>query len=347
MDYLKLVQKTLNLVGGPRDTTHIEHCSTRLSLHDKKLVDSSELEKAPGVIGVRVNAQCQIVIGKEVADICNALKRLVAGKQTTSDKTRAKKKWGAVIVDFVISVFQPLIPAIAGGGVLKSLLIILDMVGWLSKETSTYKVLDSIGTAPIYFLPLLVAITTATKLKVNILLAISAVSVLVLPSLTAIMAKGTTFLIFDFKNIPYAIQAVATVVLAGTLLFIVAAGIHKPLLPYAEAAMGQFGRETLYLPASLAHNIAEAGACLAITIKSKDKSMKSTAQSSGLSALCGITEPALYGITLLNKKVLYSVMIGSVIGGGILSYMSVAAFALVGPCLVSISIFSLRIPHTA
>ncbi|NIY49992.1 PTS transporter subunit EIIC, partial [Cedecea colo] len=133
---------------------------------------------------------------------------------------------------------------------------------------------------------------------------------------------------------------VATAVLAGALPFIVAAGMHKPLLPYAVAAMGQFGRETLYLPASLAHNIAEAGACLAITIKSKDKSMKSTALSSGLSALCGITEPALYGITLLNKKVLYAVVIGSVIGGGFLSYMAVAAFALVGPSLASISIFA-------
>ncbi|WP_416414276.1 beta-glucoside-specific PTS transporter subunit IIABC [Pantoea sp. App145] len=412
MDYENTGRQILDLIGGPSNIEHIEHCSTRLrlSLHDNKLVDSSKLEKVPGVIGVRVNAQCQIVIGKEVADVCNALKRLVAGKQTTRDKARAKKKWGAVIVDFVISVFQPLIPAIAGGGVLKSLLIILDMVGWLSKETSTYKVLDSIGTAPIYFLPLLVAITTATKLKVNILLAVSAVSVLILPSLTAMMAKGTTFLIFDIKNIPYATQVfpaiicvlfyaqtekffnryspsalkiflapmmsllvtvpvtllflgplgyelgsalatvilwlygkfgfVATAVLAGALPFIVAAGMHKPLLPYAVAAMGQFGRETLYLPASLAHNIAEAGACLAITIKSKDKSMKSTALSSGLSALCGITEPALYGITLLNKKVLYSVMIGSVIGGGFLSYMAVAAFALVGPGLASISIFA-------
>ncbi|NIY50001.1 PTS transporter subunit EIIC, partial [Cedecea colo] len=302
-------------------------------------------------IGVRVNVQCQIIIGKEVADVCNALKKLVAGKQTTGDRLPTRKKWGAVIVDFVISVFQPLVPAIAGGGVLKSLLIILDMVGWLSKDTSTYKVLDSIGTAPIYFLPLLVAITTATKLKVNVLLAVSAVSVLILPSLTAMMTKGTTFLMFDIQNIPYATQVfpailcvlfyaqtekffnryspsalktflapmmsllvtvpvtllflgplgyelgsalatailwlygkfgfVATAVLAGALPFIVAAGMHKPLLPYAVAAMGQFGRETLYLPASLAHNIAEAGACLAITIKSKDKSMKSTALSSG------------------------------------------------------------------
>lgn len=293
MDSKKTAQQIVKLSGGASNFEHIEHCSTRLwlSLNDKKLVEQPQLKKVPGVIGVNVNGQCQIVIDKELSNVCDAIEGLVEGKQTAGDKAHTKKKWGAVIVDFLISVFQPLIPAIAGGGVLKLLLIILDMVGWLSKGASTYKVLDRIGTALIYFLPLLVAITTATKLKINFLLAVPA-------------------------------------------------GIHKPLLSNAVAAMGQFGRVALYLPASLAHNIAEAGACSAILIKRKDNSMKSAALSSALSAQCGITERALYGITLLNKKVLFFVMIGSVIGGSFLSYMVVAAFSLTGPGLASISIFA-------
>ncbi|MFZ4215775.1 glucose PTS transporter subunit IIA, partial [Pantoea endophytica] len=292
----------------------------------------------------------------------------------------------------------------------KSLLIIFDMVGWLSKDTSTYKILDSIGTAPIYFLPLLVAITTATKLKVNILLALTAVSVLLLPSLTTLTAQGATFLTLDVKGISYASQVfpailcvifyaqterffnrytpstlrgflapmlslmitvpvtllflgplgyelgsllatvilwmygkfgfIATALLAGGLPFIVAAGMHKPLLPYAVTSMGQLGKESLYLPASLAHNIAEAGACLAVSLKTKDKTFKATALTSSISALFGITEPALYGITLLNKKVLMSVIIGSALGGGFMSLMAVSAFALVPPSLASISIFA-------
>ena len=56
---------------------------------------------------------------------------------------------------------------------------------------------------------------------------------------------------------------IATGLLAGGLPFIVAAGMHKPFLPYAIMSMGQTGKESLYNPASLAHNIAEAGACLA------------------------------------------------------------------------------------
>jgi PTS system beta-glucosides-specific IIC component len=115
--------------------------------------------------------------------------------------------------------------------------------------------------------------------------------------------------------------------------------MHKPMLPYAVASMSQFGREMLYLPASLAHNIAESGACLAIALKSKDKVLKSTAFSAGISALFGITEPALYGVTLLNKKALYSVILGSIVGGAFIGWMAIQAFALVGPGLASISMF--------
>lgn len=309
----------------------------------------------------------------------------------------------------MISVFQPLVPAIAGGGVLKSLLLLLDVMGWLSRDSSTYKVLDNIGSAPLYFLPILVAITTAMKLKVNVLVAVSAVSVMVLPAMTKQLADGTAFMSFDLRNVAYASQVfpailcvlfyarteklfnryspgalriflspmlsllvtvpvtllilgplgyelgaglatvilwlygklgfVATGLLAAALPFMVAAGMHKPMLPYAVASISQFGREMLYLPASLAHNIAESGACLAIALKSKDKVLKSTAFSAGISALFGITEPALYGVTLLNKKALYSVILGSIVGGAFIGWMAIQAFALVGPGLASISMF--------
>lgn len=76
---------------------------------------------------------------------------------------------------------------------LKSLLLLMDAIGWMSRDSSTYKVLDSIGTAPLYFLPILVAITTAMKLKVNILVAVSAASVMILPSMTKQLAEGAVY----------------------------------------------------------------------------------------------------------------------------------------------------------
>lgn len=413
MNHLQTALDIITHVGGAENIEHLEHCSTRLrlSLYDNAKVDQRALEKIPGVLGVRINVQCQVIVGHEVVQVYEAATSLVGPQSNVpaSGEKTAKAGRGAQIVDFVISVFQPLVPAIAGGGVLKSLLLLMDVMGWLTRDSSTYKVLDNIGSAPLYFLPILVAITTAMKLKVNVLVAVSAVSVMVLPAMTKQLADGTVFLSFDLKNVAYASQVfpailcvlfyaqteklfnryspgalriflspmlsllvtvpvtllilgplgyelgaglatvilwlysklgfVATGLLAAALPFMVAAGMHKPMLPYAVASMSQFGREMLYLPASLAHNIAESGACLAIALRTKDKVLKSTAFSAGISALFGITEPALYGVTLLNKKALYSVIIGSVVGGAFIGWMAIEAFALVGPGLASISMF--------
>lgn len=411
MNHLQTALEIIALVGGAENIEHIEHCSTRLrlSLYDNGKVNEAALAKVDGVLGVRVNVQCQVIIGHDVVQVFEAVRSLVGSPQAGGQYAPARISRGAQIVDFVISVFQPLVPAIAGGGVLKSLLLLLDVMGWLSRDSSTYKVLDNIGSAPLYFLPILVAITTAMKLKVNVLVAVSAVSVMVLPAMTKQLADGTVFMSFDLRNVSYASQVfpailcvlfyaqteklfnryspgalriflspmlsllvtvpvtllilgplgyelgaglatvilwlygklgfVATALLAAALPFMVAAGMHKPMLPYAVASMSQFGREMLYLPASLAHNIAESGACLAIALKSKDKVLKSTAFSAGISALFGITEPALYGVTLLNKKALYSVILGSIVGGAFIGWMAIQAFALVGPGLASISMF--------
>lgn len=411
MNHLQTALDIIAQVGGAENIEHLEHCSTRLrlSLYDNSKVNETELAKIDGVLGVRVNVQCQVIIGHEVVQVYEAARSLVGSPQANAPAQTAKPNRGAQIVDFVISVFQPLVPAIAGGGVLKSLLLLLDVLGWLSRDSSTYKVLDNIGSAPLYFLPILVAITTATKLKVNVLVAVSAVAVMVLPAMTKQLADGAEFMSFDLRNVAYASQVfpailcvlfyaqteklfnryspgalriflspmlsllvtvpvtllilgplgyelgaglatvilwlygklgfVATGLLAAALPFMVAAGMHKPMLPYAVASMSQFGREMLYLPASLAHNIAESGACLAIALKSKDKVLKSTAFSAGISALFGITEPALYGVTLLNKKALYSVIAGSLVGGAFIGWMAIEAFALVGPGLASISMF--------
>lgn len=413
MNHQKTAQDIIRLVGGVENIAHVEHCSTRLrlSLNDNQKVQLTALEALPGVLGVRLNVQCQVIIGNEVVQLYEAVRALTETQsaQDTAPATSSKGSLAARGVDFVISIFQPLIPAIAGGGVLKSLLLLLDLLGWLSRSSSTYKVLDNIGSAPLYFLPILVAITTALKLKVNVLVAVSAVSTLLLPAMTKQLADGTVFLSFSLQNIAYASQVfpailcvlfyaqteklfnryspgavriflspmlsllvtvpvtllilgplgyqlgsglaslilflyakmgfVATALLAAVLPFMVASGMHKPMIPYAVSSMSQFGREMLYLPASLAHNIAESGACFAIALRTKDKTLRSTAISAAISALFGITEPALYGVTLLNKKALYSVIIGSVIGGAFLGWMAIEAFALVGPGLASISMF--------
>ena len=74
-------------------------------------------------------------------------------------------------------------------------------------------------------------------------------------------------------------------------------------------------------------------------MRTKDKALRSTAISAAVSALFGITEPALYGVTILHKRVLYGVMIGSAIGGASLGMMAVEAYVAVGPGLATMSMF--------
>lgn len=403
----------VELIGGKENIAHLEHCSTRLrfTLKDNSLVQKDALEKVDGVIGVRQNVQCQVIIGNDVVEVYDEVMN-VLGHELTADggsEGKQKQSWGAVLLDFIISIFQPLIPAVAGGGVLKSLLLLASVTGLMDNMSQTYQILNLIGGAPLYFLPILVAITTANKLKVNQLVAVSAVGALILPELTTLLTDGAAFMGFGLQNIAYASQVfpailtvlfyaqieklftrispkpiriffvpmmslvitvpvallilgplgfevgtifsaaiiwlyahlgwVATGILAAVLPLMVVTGMHKAMIPYAVSSMSEMGAELLYLPASLAHNIAEAGACFAVSVRTKDQKLRSTAVSAGISALFGITEPALYGVTILHKRVLYGVMASSLVGGAVAGLFAIKAFALVGPGLASITMF--------
>lgn len=416
MSYKQTAAEVLKYVGGNENVSHLEHCSTRLrfSLNDNSKANVDQLKKIPGVMAVKMNAQCQVVIGNEVVEVYDEVKKLLvtnegATNANSQHKPKQKQKIGSVILDFVVGIFQPLVPAIAGGGILKSLLLLLSVMGVMDPAGQTYQILNMIGDAPLYFLPLLVAVTTANKLKVNSLVALSAVGALLLPNMAAMIGEGAQLFSFNIENIAYTYQVfpailtilfyaqveklftkispkpiriffvpmisllitvpiallvlgpigftfgqglsavilaifdkvgwIAVALLATVLPLMVATGMHKAMVPYAVTTMSELGKEILYLPASLAHNIAESGACFAVAIRTKDKVLKSTAISAGISALFGITEPALYGVTIQNKKVLSSVMIGSFVGGTFIGIAGLQAFVLVGPGLASLSMF--------
>ncbi|NST76733.1 PTS glucose transporter subunit IIA [Enterococcus faecalis] len=407
-----VAEEILKNVGGAQNVSHLEHCSTRLrfTLVDDSKVDKEAIKNIPGVLGVTQTMQTQVIIGSAVIEVYQEVEKLLSGvKMDKNMSPKKKQNWQSFIVDFVISIFQPLIPAIAGGGILKSLLMLLNLIGLLDKTTSTYQILTFVGDAPLYFLPLLVAITTANKLKVNSLVAVSAVGGLLLPGLIAMITEGTNLAGFPIQNINYAYQVfpailcvisysflekfftkispkvirsffvpmmsllivvpltllvlgpigftfgqafasvimtifarfgwIAVALLAAFLPFMVVTGMHKAMIPYVITSLGETGKEIIYNAASLAHNIAEAGACFAVTIRSKDKGLKATAISAGISALFGITEPALYGVTILHKRVLYGVMFGSLIGGATLGILGVEAYVAVGPGIASLSMF--------
>lgn len=93
------------------------------------------------------------------------------------------------------------------------------------------------------------------------------------------------------------------------------------------------------LPNFFFSNLAVSGATLASALKMKKVSDKSAATSTGLLAILGISEPALYGIDVPYKKPLWSAMIGGAIGGGTAALLGVKTFAFAMPGITSIATY--------
>ncbi len=78
-DFKRTAEDVLRLVGGERNVSHLEHCSTRLrfTLADPGKADAAALKKTPGVMGVVASGpQCQVVIGNDVIEVYNELLKL-------------------------------------------------------------------------------------------------------------------------------------------------------------------------------------------------------------------------------------------------------------------------------
>lgn len=431
-------QAIFDNVGGAANISKLQHCSTRLrfALVDDTLADEAALKAVPGVIGVVKGPQTQVIVGSKVAEMYTAVEKLrttggpaagaaadgsgAGGSATTGGaasggaggrKPFSWKRTGSVFMDFVVSVFTPIIPAIAGAGIFKSLLVLASALGWLDPTTDNFKLLSAIPDAVFGFLPLLVAYTTAKKLDVNRPVALGLVGLLLFPAFTALVAQegGVSLFGLTVPNVNYNAQVfpaiisvvvlwgverlftkitwapirtffvplmgfiivaplmifvlgplgyglgtlltgamlglyntlgwVAVMLLAGVLPLIISVGMHKAFIPPTLATVAASGKDSFYLVASLAHNMSEAGSSFAVALRTKNRTLRATAISAGVSALFGITEPALYGVTLQNRRALISVVAGSMTAGAYLGLTQVSAFAVVSPGAASISMF--------
>lgn len=75
------------------------------------------------------------------------------------------------LADFVSSIFSPIVPALAGAGMVKALLSLLIAFGLVDTKNQTYVIINMIGDATFAFMPILLAYTTAQKLKCSPILA--------------------------------------------------------------------------------------------------------------------------------------------------------------------------------
>lgn len=128
-------------------------------------------------------------------------------------------------------------------------------------------------------------------------------------------------------------------VLGGLYPLIIMTGMHYAFFPMMLENISRLGYENGFLPISLFANVAMAAATLAIAFKVQNKDMKEVSYSSAISALFGITEPALYGVILKYKKALYAVMMAGGIVSAVMVTMGVKMFSFVAPGILSLPVF--------
>lgn len=130
-------------------------------------------------------------------------------------------------------------------------------------------------------------------------------------------------------------------IVAGGILgalwpMVVMFGLHWGFVPIVFNNIAQYGRDTLFTITG-PNNMAQAGATLGVFLKTKDKDLKQLSGSAAISAvLAGITEPAIYGITLKYKKPFYIGMFFSGISGAIVAAAGTGAPTLLGTSLLTL-----------
>lgn len=127
-------------------------------------------------------------------------------------------------------------------------------------------------------------------------------------------------------------------ILAAAFPFIVMTGMHHALTPIGLNAIATGGSDSLIFVSQVCSNVAQGGAALAVAFRSKNHNMKQLASASGISALMGITEPALYGVTLKLKRPVAAAAIAAGIGGIVGGLLQVSLY-IAQNCLLAIPAF--------
>lgn len=414
MNYEKMSSEILKAIGGENNIASVVYCSTRLrfTLNDQSKADDEKVKDIKGVLSlVKKGGQYQLVIGNDVDKVYKEIMKFTKFDSSNEKCKDNNNKENIVnrMLAIITGSIAPMIPLLAGAGMGKVLLLILSMLGILSKSSQTYYVLNFIFDTGFYFMPAFVGFSAARMFNCNQYLAgficlsmlhpewISLVSAgkavyflgiplaLVKYSSQLVTAILTVWIMsyvekYVYKYVPDMIKVfmapllvmlitaplafivigpvgnfvaqwvadiilfvqqhfgfVAIPILAAVYPWLVSIGMHKALSPICVMLIEQNGFDPVTRVIALCSNISQASASLAVSLKTKDRELKQIAFSSSVTAfLGGITEPAMYGVTLKLKKPMYACMIGGAAGGLFAGIVQLKAYIYVTPGLLSL-----------
>ncbi len=111
---------------------------------------------------------------------------------------------------------------------------------------------------------------------------------------------------------------------------IVITGMHHSFIAVETQLLADLAKSggSFIFPVAAMSNVAQGAATLAVLLLVRDAKLKGVASAAGLSALLGITEPALFGVNLKLRYPFIGAIIGSAIASGFLAIFHVKAVAL-------------------
>lgn len=236
-DYKKLSDDIIAACGGVDNILSASHCMTRLrmNLKDASKLDVEEAKKIPGVLNIVVqNGEQQFVIGQDVASlyeevIKNDIKAVGSVDDEEALKADSQKKGNVVeaILSYVGGTFSPVIPVFIAGGLTGAVISLLQTFAGLSSESGVVFVLSALQQAMLYFLPIYIGYSSATRLKTNPYLGAFLAAVLLY--VTANRPETLNFLGIPVANIGYNGQIFPVVL--GTLFMSVVYKFFQKVLP--------------------------------------------------------------------------------------------------------------------
>ena len=195
MEKTEVVAKIIEYVGGKDNVVNTWHCMTRLrfELKDTSKIQEDAIKALDGVIGVQfAKGQLQIVLGTSVHKYYDIALQMLDLKEDIAAPAQPEKKKDFIswFMDMVSGVFGPIVPAIAGAGMIKGLMGGLVALGVVSNATDTYKIIDMLASGVFTFLPFFIAASAAKKFKTNQYLAIAIAATLMYPTMVDAAKAG-------------------------------------------------------------------------------------------------------------------------------------------------------------
>lgn len=208
MDYKKTAKGVLDAVGGPNNISNMTHCATRLRLNLKnENIDDDKVKAVDGVINVaRGGGQYQVLIGLDVPKVFDEFEKLVNGSSeqevSTQIKPQGVRGYVNALFTAIAGIFSPLLPALAGSGILYGLLLLCSQLGWISQKSGTFVILTAASKAVFYFLPILLAFLAARRFKVSPYIAALIAGALLYPDFIQLMGSHGNGAMTSFMGIP-------------------------------------------------------------------------------------------------------------------------------------------------